>query len=45
MHLVYFTTFPDESGKIRRYPDVYDRDEPVYAALMRAGLESFASGE
>lgn len=45
VHLVYFTTFPDQSGKIRSYPDVYDRDELVYAALMRAGLESFSSPE
>lgn len=45
VHLVYFTTFPDENGKIRRYPDVYERDELVYAALMRAGLESFATDE
>ncbi len=45
VHLVYFTTFPDETGKIRHYPDVYDRDELVYAALMRAGLETFGPGE
>lgn len=45
VHLVYFTAFPDASGRIQRFRDVYDRDEPVYAALMRAGLETFAPDE
>lgn len=41
VHLVYFTTFPDENGTIHRYKDVYGRDEAVYGALMRAGVEKF----
>ncbi|MTH79331.1 L,D-transpeptidase family protein [Paracoccus aestuariivivens] len=40
VHLVYFTAFPDENGKIRRYPDIYGRDAAVYAALVKAGLDS-----
>lgn len=41
VHLVYFTAFPDDSGAIRRYPDIYGRDPLVLAALERAGLETF----
>ena len=40
VHLVYFTTFPDEDGKIRHYPDIYGRDAKVRAALAKAGLDS-----
>lgn len=40
VHLVYFTTFPDPDGTIRRYPDIYDRDAGVFAALERAALET-----
>ena len=45
VHLVYFTTFPDAEGVIRRYPDVYDRDSLVLAALERVALENFAGDE
>ncbi|WP_370576905.1 murein L,D-transpeptidase [Paracoccus sp. PAR01] len=44
VHLVYFTAFPDEDGRIRRYPDIYGRDAAVYAALVKAGLESAGRG-
>lgn len=39
VHLVYFTAFPDETGQIRRYPDIYGRDGRVFAALAKAGLD------
>lgn len=39
IHLVYFTTFPDETGKLRHLPDFYGRDEPLWQALEKAGLE------
>lgn len=45
VHLVYFTAFPDETGKIRRFPDIYGRDALVYAALIKAGLDSAATDE
>ena len=38
VHLVYFTTFPDETGEIRSYPDIYDRDAAVWRALVAAGV-------
>lgn len=41
VHLVYFTAFPDDSGKIRHYRDIYSRDELVIAAFERAALEVF----
>lgn len=37
VHLVYFTTIADEDGRIRHFPDVYGRDEAVWAALQQAG--------
>ena len=40
VHLVYFTAFPDESGQIRRFPDIYGRDALVHAALIKAGIDS-----
>ncbi|WP_246098648.1 L,D-transpeptidase family protein [Paracoccus laeviglucosivorans] len=40
VHLVYFTAFPDASGKIRRFPDIYGRDARVYQALVAAGIDS-----
>ncbi|MDS9468269.1 L,D-transpeptidase family protein [Paracoccus sp. MBLB3053] len=43
VHLVYFTTFPDASGKIRRYADIYGRDARVRAALVKAGVGSLDS--
>lgn len=45
VHLVYFTAFPDESGQIRRFPDIYGRDALVHAALVKAGLDSAAADE
>ncbi len=45
VHLVYFTAFPDETGQIRRFPDIYGRDARVHAALVKAGLDSAAPGE
>lgn len=35
IHLVYFTTLPDASGRLRKYPDIYDRDPAVWAALSK----------
>lgn len=37
VHLVYFTSIPDDDGTIRRFPDVYGRDAEVWAALQKAG--------
>ena len=45
VHLVYFTAFPDESGQIRRFRDIYGRDALVHAALVKAGLDSAAPDE
>ena len=39
VHLVYFTAFPDDEGRIHRYPDIYGRDALVRAALAKAGLQ------
>lgn len=40
VHLVYFTAYPDASGQIRYFGDIYGRDAKVWAALQRAGLEN-----
>lgn len=45
VHLVYFTAFPDDSGTIRRYPDIYDRDPLLLAAMERAALEKITPAE
>lgn len=45
VHLVYFTAFPDDSGRIRHYPDVYGLDNRVYAAYEAAALETFRVDE
>lgn len=45
VHLVYFTALPDDSGKIRRYPDIYDRDPALLAAFERAALEKLPPEE
>ncbi|SIQ47478.1 Murein L,D-transpeptidase YcbB/YkuD [Paracoccus thiocyanatus] len=45
VHLVYFTAFPDETGQIRRFPDIYGRDARIHAALVRTALESGAADE
>ncbi|TBN38285.1 peptidoglycan-binding protein [Paracoccus subflavus] len=39
VHLVYFTAFPDATGTIRRFDDVYGRDAAVYDAIRQAGLD------
>ena len=39
VHLVYFTAFPDETGRIRSFPDIYGRDAEVWAALQKASLD------
>ncbi|WP_303361761.1 murein L,D-transpeptidase [Paracoccus sp. (in: a-proteobacteria)] len=39
VHLVYFTAFPDDSGQMRFYNDVYGRDATVWQAMTKAGLE------
>lgn len=45
VHLVYFTAFPDSSGKIRYYNDVYGRDAKIYAALQRVGVVTSGADE
>ena len=45
VHLVYFTAFPDETGQIHRFPDIYGRDALIHAALVKAGLDSAAMDE
>ena len=35
VHLAYFTAWPDETGGIRFYPDVYGRDRMLQTALDR----------
>lgn len=40
VHLVYFTAFPDQTGQIRVFPDIYGRDAEVWAALQTASLDS-----
>lgn len=40
VHLVYFTAFPDETGRIQRFPDIYGRDARVQAALILAAGDS-----
>lgn len=41
VYIVYFTVFPDpETGEVRRYFDVYDRDDNALTALDRATGDS-----
>ena len=35
VHLTYFTAWPDRSGRIKYYEDVYDRDAALRTALSR----------
>ncbi|WP_299358945.1 L,D-transpeptidase family protein [uncultured Paracoccus sp.] len=44
VHLVYFTSFPDDDGSIRSYPDIYGRDARLWEALQEAGLETGDGG-
>lgn len=39
VHLVYFTAFPDQTGRIRYFDDIYGRDAAVWEKLARAGLD------
>ena len=38
VHLVYFTAWPTEQGRIGYLADVYGRDAAIYAALDEAGV-------
>jgi murein L,D-transpeptidase YcbB/YkuD len=36
VHIMYFTLWADESGKLRRFDDIYGHDARVLAALRSA---------
>ena len=38
VHLVYFTAWPTEQGKIGYLADIYGRDAAIYQALETAGV-------
>lgn len=38
VHLVYFTAWPDQSGNIRLFGDIYGRDARVWQALQAQGV-------
>jgi murein L,D-transpeptidase YcbB/YkuD len=33
VHITYFTAWPDETGKVQFYPDIYERDKTMLEAL------------
>jgi L,D-transpeptidase YcbB len=33
VHIAYFTAWPDESGRIIMYPDIYGRDAQLEKAM------------
>ncbi|MCF3974499.1 L,D-transpeptidase family protein [Paracoccus salsus] len=39
VHLVYFTAYPDASGQIRFFDDIYGRDAAVWDRLQKAALD------
>ncbi|MBU3030242.1 L,D-transpeptidase family protein [Paracoccus sp. XHP0099] len=39
VHLVYFTAFPDETGRMRYFDDIYGRDAAIWARLEAVGLD------
>lgn len=39
VHLVYFTAYPDETGQIRYFNDIYGRDAAIWARMEKAGLD------
>ncbi|MDN5569413.1 MAG: L,D-transpeptidase family protein, partial [Paracoccus sp. (in: a-proteobacteria)] len=43
VHLVYFTAWPDASGTIRTFGDVYGRDARVWQALQAQGVGQAAA--
>jgi murein L,D-transpeptidase YcbB/YkuD len=38
VHLTYFTAWPDATGKIIYFRDVYGRDRPMEEAMMNPRL-------
>lgn len=38
VHLVYFTAWPDQTGQVRLYGDIYGRDGRIWQALQAQGV-------
>ncbi|MDB6177899.1 L,D-transpeptidase family protein [Paracoccus sp. Z330] len=45
VHLVYFTAYPDKSGRIRYFEDVYGRDDAILRGLDAIALDSAGESE